>query len=148
MPGSPKCKTQAGTRGCHSLFKGMDLVYKASTCEITSAGGDIECTIKGKRKSGNAIDYTLTLSVGGQHAQEIQFAEVMQNSRFQPGKITKNNDSIYPVGYKTIHFKVKYTGNNPDTDIAIECTFRHGADVRVDECKGCIHTAKIILNVK
>lgn len=146
MPGSPKCKTQAGTRECSSWFDIQDL--KASTCEITSAGGDIECTITGLRESGNAVDYTLTLSVSGQHAHEIQFAEVMQNSRFQPGKITKKNDTINPFGPRTIRFKVKYTGTNPDTDIAIQCTFRHGPEVQVDECKGCIHTAKIILNVK
>ncbi|HLH62547.1 MAG TPA: hypothetical protein VKV20_12760 [Ktedonobacteraceae bacterium] len=148
MPGSPKCQTQAGTKGCTSWFDLQSLVYKASTCEITSGGGDIECTIKGLRGSGNAIDYILTLTVGGQHAQEIEFAEVMKNSNFLPAKITKKNDMINPFGTKSITFKVKYTGTDPDNNITIECTFRHGDDVLIDECKGCPHTAKIILDVR
>jgi hypothetical protein len=147
MAGSPKCQTQKGTTGCTTMFALQNLVYKASTCDITSSAGEIECTINGLR-SGSPVDYVLTLSVGGQHSQEIEFAEVMQSSTFHPSKIKKVNDTINPSGSKVISFKVKYTGTSPDNNITIVCTFRHGTDVKLDECKGCPHTASIILNVK
>jgi hypothetical protein len=148
MGGSPKCQTPRGKSGCTTYFSLQNLAYKnpASTCDITANAGEIECTINGLR-SGSPVDYVLTLSVGGQHSHEIEFAEVMQTSTFQASKIKKENDTINPSGPKVIRFKVKYTGTTPDTGITIECKFRHGANVRLDECTGCEHTASIILNV-